>query len=91
MADSLTLPLPSSVHRITTEEEVVKLTEVLALAFTDSGPTRWFLMGNESRPNHPKLERFDLLMQFWLPGIKARFETGGVLAQSHDYAGAAVW
>lgn len=91
MADSLTISLPSSVHRITAEEDVVKFTEVLALAFTNSEVTRWFFLGNESRPNHPKMERWDLLMGYWLPGIKARFETGGFLAQSHDYAGVAVW
>ncbi|EXJ63615.1 uncharacterized protein A1O5_11376 [Cladophialophora psammophila CBS 110553] len=78
-------------NTISGEEDLHKFAHVIAAAFSNDALNRYLFLGRESQPDHPKLEHFDHRVQYWLPHIKTRFEGGGILIQTYDWAGVALW
>ncbi|KAK4943429.1 hypothetical protein LTR10_016920 [Elasticomyces elasticus] len=77
--------------RITKVEELENFARVIAGAFSNDALNRFIFLGRESRPDHPKLDDSEGRVQYWLPIVKSRFETGAILIQSSDWAAVALW
>ncbi|OQU97070.1 hypothetical protein CLAIMM_03072 [Cladophialophora immunda] len=73
------------------EDGLHKFAHVIAAAFSNDALNRYLFLGRESQPDHPKLANFDHRVQYWLPHIKTRFENGGILIQTFEWAGVALW
>ncbi|KIX03053.1 uncharacterized protein Z518_06603 [Rhinocladiella mackenziei CBS 650.93] len=73
------------------DEDVSKFAQVIAAAFANDTLNRYMFLGRESRPDHPKLSQTDLRVAFWQPLMASRFEKGGILVQTYDWAGVALW
>ncbi|KIW96690.1 uncharacterized protein Z519_02081 [Cladophialophora bantiana CBS 173.52] len=78
-------------NTISAGEDLHKFAHVIAAAFSNDALNRYLFLGRESQPDHPKLEHFDHRVQYWLTHIKSRFEGGGILIQTYDWAGVALW
>ncbi|KAH0836125.1 hypothetical protein AYO21_02765 [Fonsecaea monophora] len=76
---------------VSEEEDVHKFAQVIAAGFANDALNRYLFLGRDSRPDHPKLADFNNRVQHWLPLIKARFENGGILVHTFDWAGVALW
>jgi hypothetical protein len=77
--------------RVTEANELRKFAQVIAGAFSNDAVNRFIFLGRESRPDHPKLTQFEERVQYWLPVVQTRFETGAILIQTSDWAAAALW
>lgn len=77
--------------RVAQAEDLTKFARVIAGAFSSDALNRFIFLGRESRPDHPKLGQFEERVQYWLPVVQSRFETGAVLIQTSDWAAAALW
>ena len=76
---------------ISREEDVRQFTQVVAAAFSNDTLYRYMYLGRESRPDHPKLSQPDVRLDYWLPAITNRFNGGGILVQTYDWAAVALW
>ncbi|KIX95940.1 uncharacterized protein Z520_08195 [Fonsecaea multimorphosa CBS 102226] len=86
-----TVNLDHTAATVNEEEDLLKFAHVIAAAFSNDALNRYLFLGRESHPDHPKLAHFDNRVQYWLPHIRSRFENGGILIQTFDYAGVALW
>ena len=87
MAAKVTVPYA----RVTKAEELKNFAQVIAGAFSNDALNRFIFLGRESRPDHPKLNDWEKRVQYWLPVVQSRFETGAILIQTSDWAAAALW
>ncbi|KAI1609316.1 hypothetical protein EDD37DRAFT_612873 [Exophiala viscosa] len=87
MAAKVTVPYA----RVTKVEELKNFAQVIAAAFSNDALNRFIFLGRESRPDHPKLKEWEKRVQYWLPVVQSRFETGAILIQTCDWAAVALW
>lgn len=66
------------------------LARVIAAAFVDDSLNRYFILSKDSLPNTTVISEEKRFNHF-LPGIKKGAETGGVIVEAGDWAGAALW
>ncbi|OAP62385.1 hypothetical protein AYL99_04588 [Fonsecaea erecta] len=86
-----TVTLDHTTGTVSEEQDLHKFAQVIAAAFSNDALNRYLSMGRESHPDHPKLANLDHRVQYWLPHIKTRFENGGILIHTFDWAGVALW
>ncbi|EFX04908.1 hypothetical protein CMQ_5170 [Grosmannia clavigera kw1407] len=73
------------------EADLVMFAQVISVSFSDDPLHRYVLMGSESHPGHPKLHTPGFQEENWLATMRSRFEGGGLLLQSYNWAAVAVW
>ncbi|KAL2414150.1 hypothetical protein ABEF95_004986 [Exophiala dermatitidis] len=73
------------------EQEITRFAEVIAAAFANDALNRYIYLGRESRPDHPKFNNFQERVQYWVSLIRRRFEAGGILLHTYDWAAVALW
>ncbi|KIV88030.1 hypothetical protein, variant [Exophiala mesophila] len=68
-----------------------RFAQVIAEAFYNDPLNRWLRLGDESKPDNPKLQNPQLALDHWLPLVRGRADNGGVLVQTYDWAAVALW
>lgn len=80
-----------SLREVTDPDDIAQFAGVIAEAFNNDPLNRWLRLGDESKPDNPKLQHPHLALDHWLPVVRGRAEKGGILVQTYDWAAVALW
>ena len=80
-----------SLNEVTNPDHIVQFAQVIAEAFYNDPLNRWLRLGDESKPDNPKLQNPQLAFDHWLSVVRGRADNGGVLVQTYDWAAVALW